>query len=418
MTKPNRAPKLPKFLLAGALVVAASLLAGCAGGTGSNAVSGDHLTIYSSLPLTGPNRQVSDQILAGEKLALKQNGGKAGKLDVGFISLNDADPKTGEWTPTAISENARKVAGDQSAIAYIGDSIPGSSVISVPIMNEAGVLTVSPLDNYAGLTVSAGVEKGEPDKYYPSGDRTFGRVVPPSNIEAEAVVAAMKKNNVKTALLISDTGLYGRSIVQTVDHKAGSIKATVAKSQIDWNKDTAAGFKAIADEASAAKVDAIFVGATSNGPDESSVDLWQALSDANSKATLYAPSALLQPDFYGKLKPALAAKTQAVSYLTLPKSYDTAGKTFVSDYKAEYGSEPGPYAVYGYTAMGAVLESLKAAKDKANDRTTVIDEFYKIKNQPSPLGEYTIDANGDTSIESFYGYSIKGGTLVSEGKLK
>ena len=75
---------------------------------------------------------------------------------------------------------------------YLGEFNSGGSAISLPITNEAGILQVSPSNTYVGLTRAEGADKGEPDKYYPSGKRTFGRVVPADHIQAAAQVAYQK----------------------------------------------------------------------------------------------------------------------------------------------------------------------------------------------------------------------------------
>ena len=49
------------------------------GGEGGGAISGDTLTIYSSLPLQGTSKGQSEAVIDGEKLALKEVGSKVGK---------------------------------------------------------------------------------------------------------------------------------------------------------------------------------------------------------------------------------------------------------------------------------------------------------------------------------------------------
>ena len=48
-----------------------------------------------------------------------------------------------------------------------------------------------------------------------------------------------------------------------------------------------------------------------------------------------------------------------------------AGQKFFTDYKAKYGKDPEPYAIYGYEAMSVVLDAIKRAGDKGNDRQAV-----------------------------------------------
>ena len=82
----------------------------------------------------------------------------------------------------------------------------------------------------------------------------------------------------------------------------------------------------------------------------------------------------------------------------LPKQLASAAPTFVSDFRTAYGHAPSVEAIFGYEAMSAVLVALRQAGPSANNRTTVINDFFGIRNQSSPLGTYSIDANGDTSL--------------------
>ena len=135
------------------------------GGQAANGEGGETVTIYSSLPLQGASRPQSEDIIKGIKLALKQANNKAGNCNVKYVSLDDATAAAGKWEAGQTSANARKVAQDDSAIAYIGEFNSGASSISMPILNEAGILQVSPSNTHYGLTKSGpGAEPGEQDK--------------------------------------------------------------------------------------------------------------------------------------------------------------------------------------------------------------------------------------------------------------
>src|SRR3954468_9323390 len=103
----------------------ALLVAACGGGDSSSSSSSGGssggsktLTIYSSLPLQGASRPQSEDVINGEKLALKQRGGKAGDITIKYVSLDDSTAAAGKWDAGQTKANARKVAQDDSAIAY------------------------------------------------------------------------------------------------------------------------------------------------------------------------------------------------------------------------------------------------------------------------------------------------------------
>jgi branched-chain amino acid transport system substrate-binding protein len=173
--------------LSAALVLLASGLIGLTGcgDEASEGEGGTTLTIYSSFPFQGAPRSISTSTANGIRLALRQVRHRAGEFELRYVSLDDSTVQAGNWTPEATAANARKAAQDDAAIAYIGDFNSGATAISLPILNEAGLAQVSPSNTAVGLTTDApGAVEGEPDKYYPTGKRTFVRIVPIDTIHA------------------------------------------------------------------------------------------------------------------------------------------------------------------------------------------------------------------------------------------
>jgi branched-chain amino acid transport system substrate-binding protein len=79
------------------------------------------VSIYSSLPLTGPQGSDGRDVLRGERLALEQAGGRAGAFTVRLVSHDAALRGHGAWDPARVFGNARRAVEDPSAIAYLGE---------------------------------------------------------------------------------------------------------------------------------------------------------------------------------------------------------------------------------------------------------------------------------------------------------
>src|SRR4029077_5098891 len=141
--------------IAALLAALALAVSGC-GAVGVSGASnlGNLLTVYSSLPLQGLSAGVSQQLVNGEKLALYEAGGHVGQFRVSYYSLDDANPVTGRWDPGITAADAKIAAQDTSTIAYLGDSHSPATAISLPLINAAGILQVSPASPYVGLTSS------------------------------------------------------------------------------------------------------------------------------------------------------------------------------------------------------------------------------------------------------------------------
>jgi branched-chain amino acid transport system substrate-binding protein len=394
--------------------MAAALLVPVACGSESSRggkVQGDTLTVFSSLPLQGPNAERGQSIINAEKLALRDNGGKAGEFTVNFVGWDDATAGDGEagWDPDRTAENARKAVENQRTIAYIGDFDSGATAVSLPITNEAGFVQVSPGSSAVGLTkLVPGAEAGEPDKYYPSGERTFARVVPADDVQASAAADWARTLGVKTVFLLGDRTPEGDGSAELfrVAARDNGGPREVGTDRVDPR---AEDYRDLAEDIAKTNPDAIYFG---GGEESNAVQLWRDLHAANPNALLIGADGLLVKSFYSRLGQSAQEKTYLTSIAQNPKQLPDRGKSFVERYVRTYGEVPDPFAAYGYTAMSLLLDAIERAGSSGNQRDDVIRETFDTSRFHSPVGTFSIDDNGDTSLRAIAGYRIRNGKPV------
>ena len=85
--------------------------------------------------------------------------------------------------------NAKMAAEDTTTIAYLGDYDSGATAVSLPLINAAGILQVSTASPYVGLTSSLDAGQDEPERFYLTGKRNFGRLQPGDPAQAAAQVS-------------------------------------------------------------------------------------------------------------------------------------------------------------------------------------------------------------------------------------
>jgi branched-chain amino acid transport system substrate-binding protein len=406
-----------RWLAVSCLIAAMSfVVAACgsdSGGGGGGKASGSTLTIYSSLPLQGDSRPQSEDVVHGEQLALEKAGNKAGKYKIKYVSLDDSVASTGKWDPGKVSENARKAVGDDNTIAYLGEFNSGASAISIPLTNEAGIPQISPSNTYVGLTRSEGAEKGEPQKYQPSGTKTFARVVPADHIQAAAQVAWMKEEGVTKLYILNDKEVYGKGIADQVEKIANEQGIKVLGN--DGIDTKAANFRALASKIKSAGADGFFFGGITQNK---GVQVFKDVNAVNPDTKLFGPDGVADSPFFEKVGPAIEKQAHITAPTLDPKEYPPAAQDFFKEFKSKYGKDPEPYAIYGYEAMSLALEAIKRAGDNGNDRKAVLDEIFKTKGRESVLGTYDIDENGDTTLSDYGGNRIEGGKLVFDKVIK
>src|SRR5215218_2096304 len=380
-------------------------------GGGGEGISGNSLTIYSSLPLQGTSKGQSEAVISGEKLALKNAGNKVGKLKIDYVSLDDStaqNPGTADEGQTA--QNARKAVQDEKTIFYLGEFNSGGTKVSLPILNKANIPQISPSNTYVGLTTDKpGSEAGEPQKYYPAQKRTYARVVPADDIQAAALVTVMKEDGCKSVHIFNDKTTYGAGLARNIELAAKDQDLTVEGD--DGTDRNAPNYRSLA-----AKVKAdCFVGSGVTG--ENYVQVFKDVAAANKTAKLYGPDGVAEASFTdpkkGGIPTEVGNRTQVtVATLGLEEFRDrkiVKAVKFFEDFDATYNDKsPDPYAIYGYETMSLALATLKAVGGQANDRAAVAKQLVNnTKDRDSVLGTYTIDKNGDTSLTDYGLYSIK-----------
>ncbi len=359
-------------------------LAGCTSGSSGNSsvtATGTTLTVYVAAP-AGNSGAPGQDVLAAEQLAFSQ---KASAVTAYRLRLR-------VLTSTKPSDTARTAIQDTSAIAYLGEVPPGDSANSLGITNAQDLLQVSPTDTAVELTQASSAVPGSPDKYYESlktYGRTFARVTPTTALEAKATIQEMQSLRVSRLYLADDGSPYGAAAALAVKDAAGS---------------------SITVSSSAGGADAMYYAASPENAAKATQAFNAALT-GNPRLKLFAPSAMVGTDLASAIT---TAKAQL--YVSqpgfLPTTLNPQGQAFTTAFLAAYHRKPAPEAVFGYEAMAAVLDIIKQAGSSANNRSTVVHDFFAIKNRPSPVGTYSINSNGDTSVAPFVFSRLQAGQLV------
>src|SRR5690349_2376228 len=418
----RRTPAIAALAAAAALAVAGCSSSGSssssAGGGSSSSASGKTVDIYSSLPLQGASTSQTVPLVNGIKLALSQAGNKAGQWTVNYQSLDDSTAAAGKWDPAQTAANARKVAADPKAVYYMGEFNSGASEVSVPILNQAGIPQVSTANTYVGLTTNLpGSAPGEPQKYYPTGDRTYLRIVPIDSIQGAADLMAMKQAGCTKVAIANDKEAYGAGLAQLIQLEKGMYGVNViSNTGID---PTASNYRTYAATIKAQGADCFFFsGITANGGTQITKDVNAALPTAK----LFGPDGMCTTAWTQASQGGVPASIDPLLECTVATQDLAAypgGKDFLAAYQAKYGtSSPDPYSIYGYEAMKLGLDTIASLGANGNNKADVLKALFAIKDRNSVIGTYGFDTNGDTTLKSYGLYTAdKSGNLVFKATL-
>ena len=290
---------------------------------------------------------------------------------------------------------------------YIGEFNSGCAEVSIPILNEAGVPQVSPANTYVGLTTNEpGSAPGEPQKYYPKGDRTYLRIVPRDTIQAAAGLITMKKDGCTKVAVANDKEAYGTGLAALLELQKGKYGVNiVSNTGID---PTQPNFRSYASTIKGQGADCFyFAGIVSNG----AVQITKDVNAAIPSAKIYGGDGVCTSSYTAASQHGVPASIDpkiqcTVATLDLP-TYP-GGKDFLAAYKKAYGSSnPDPYAIYGYEVDEArARHDLGSSVPRATTRPPCSKALFAIKARHSVLGTYGFDANGDTTLKSYGLYKV------------
>jgi ABC-type branched-subunit amino acid transport system substrate-binding protein len=378
-----------------ALLAAAWLATGC-GSAGDIArggkVSGEALTVYSSLP--DPGRGASQDIVDGEKLALFEAGGVAGAYKVNFVSVDEAPGSRADAAEGAAAA-AREAIADPQVIAVIGAAASETAMVAIPLYNAAGILHVSPGAGYSGFTDP--VAPGEPERWHPSGRHTFARLIADDRAQAPALLAAVR----------SASGGRGRPLRVAVEQEPSAAADELVAALRESARE--AGVRLVGDPARADAV--IYAG---EDP-ENAAGVAEALAREAPQALIVLPDALTRAGIAGRLAPAARRRSLLVSAAPEPGS-TPALRDFEQRLRGRLGRDPGPYAALGYEAMRSVLDAIERAGKRAGRRQAVIDAYLVPgRRSDTLLGDYAIERDGERDtppLQAFTAFRLRGGEPV------
>ena len=371
------------------------------GGSGSP----DYI-VASDLPLQGSSRSQTIEMTKAIAFELKANNWKAGKYKIGYQSCDDSTASAGKWDPAKCAANAGIYAANKSVIGVLATFNSGCAEIEVPKTNRSGLQYISPANTYIGLTHKPALP-GEPDKYYPTHKRTYARVVAADDFQGAADVLQLKALHVKSVYVLNDKEAYGFGVASAVRNLANGSKSLGVKvvGFEAWNP-KASSYTDLATKIKNSGADAVFLGGLEceNGG--------KLIKDL--RAGLGTSVVLEAPDGFSSFKDTIAHAGSASNgmYISIAgepyQNLAAAGKKFAKDFGKSIGLSPtkvNPYSNYGATAM---LVMLKAVAQSGGNRAGVSKGVYNHSFSNTPIGNFKLNANGDTNAGVISFYHVKG----------
>lgn len=402
-----------------AALAALAILSSCGARSKDSPVTrirGKTLTIYVSVPLRGVSSGSGAAVIDGAQLALTQARERIGEYRVELKILDDATVQRGGWDPGQTTIGVRTAVLDPTTIGYIGELNSGASAVSIPPLNRAGIPAVSPTSSALGLTATGpSAFPGEPQKYYPTGVRTFARVVPNDSVQALAQVRVQQSMGCTRVYVLNDGEVDGADAARSFGVAAQAAGLRVVGIQA-FPRD-ATSYRAFA--AGVAQIrpkpNCVLISADT---ESGAVPLTKQIAEAMPDVKIFGSAGLAESTFFDPSQGGIPLSIDPRVILTSPTlpiaEYPPSARAFAAAYERRYGPLA-PDSILGYEAMNLMLDAITRATDDGTAtavRSKVRAAIFSTRDRHSVLGTYSIDANGDTTLRRYGVYAIVAGQLA------
>jgi branched-chain amino acid transport system substrate-binding protein len=395
--------------------VTALIAIGCGGGGESGGGGGGGslptVKIVSDLPRQGANRAQTTTMVNAINLAIDERNGKAGEVKIAYEGLDDATAQAGQWDAAKCAENAQSSAQDDEIVGWIGPFNSGCAAVEIPILNEAGLAMISPANTYTGLTKPT-PDESEPDKYYPTGERNYARVIVTDVQQGQAGASFMADEGVETVFILDDRETYGKGVADEFQTAAEDLGIDViGREGIDGS---APNYRSLMNKIAAANPDAIYFGGIIENNAAQLIKDKVGAGMSNQEVIFVGPDGIFVDELISQ--GGNAVEGIYVSFGGIPpEKLGSAGQEFIDKYEQTYDDDVQPYTAYAYEAANVMLDAIeRASKDAGGvpDRQAVVEQVFATQDYQGVLGTWSFDEDGDTTLTKLSIQEVEDGAFL------
>ncbi len=366
-----------KLMKAGAVMALAASLVACSSGSGTNdsnnasADTGSENTYKIGLhfELTGEVADYGNTENKAAKLAIKLANEKAGYEKYQAVEY---DNKSDHTEAVTIST---KLASD-GVIAVVGPATSGASAATYPILNESGVVIVSPSATQNNITnVDPSDENSEVYDY------AFRATFEDSYQGAAMAQFAFDNLEAKKVVIYGDNSNdYSKGLVEAFQNQFTKLNGEIVSVEYFTAKDT--DFSSVLTNIKAMDFDVLYIAGYYN---EAGLIIKQAREMGIDKTIIGGDGF----DSESLIQLAGAVNLNNVYYTTGYTTVNASEKltAFIEAFSAEYNEEPSLFAALAYDATNLVIEGVE---NGAVDSDT-LKESLKTVNFSGVTGDFTFD---------------------------
>ncbi len=351
--------------------------------------------VASDLPLRGPQSAGPRAMADAIRHVVERHGFRAGGHSVGYASCDDSTAQSGTFEVRKCVANANAYTYAKDPVAVIGPHNSGCAEAQIPILNRApsGPLAiVSPSNSHPGLTQAAPVDvppfvPGQPEVFYPTGERSYARVNPTDDLQGAALALLAKRLGLGSVYFIHDGGYFEALLRRSFPRTARRVGLRVAGT--DAFDPEASSYGALADKVAQSGAQGVVLGAFAP---YGGGRVLKAL-----RARLGPLVPIMASDGFIPIIQALEEAGRAARGLYVTTTGVPAASPGLTPAARRVARELGPVANERFALQAAQAAEVVLAAIARSDgtRASVLRELQATRVRGGILGTFRFDRNGD-----------------------
>jgi branched-chain amino acid transport system substrate-binding protein len=359
--------------------------------------------IATDMPLQGAYANDGIQGTRAVRIAMQQRGYRAGSHTVGYVSCDQSTPKEA-YTSAKCRRSGRAYAAVENMVGVIGPFFSGCAIHMMPVLNRAGLAEVGPGNTYVGLTrAGPGIPADQPERFRPTGRRTFVRLAAPDDLQGRAHVKLVTERGERSAYVLHD-GVDAYGLGAAAGFRDAAVAAGVEILGFETWDPEASDYSELVRRIDRSGAEGVFLGG-------------YVLSNTGRllrqlRATLGADIPLMTTEGMLPVTVLRARAGDAAEGLLVTLSsvatekLEGAGKEFLAQFRKELNQDPCCYSVHVAQATHVLLDAI-AASD--GSRESITRALLDVEVSDGIIGDFSFDENGDVTPPLVSVYRITDG---------
>lgn len=307
--------------------------------------------------------------------------------------------------------NATLAAENDNVVAYIGPWYSANAKVSMPILNRAGIVQITPVATWPGLT-KTGFGPGEPGLFFPSGTRHFFRISTDEEQQGSRTAVWIEALEQASIYIVDDGKIEGKAVTDLFEHRALKRELQIV-GHTTLGERPGGSIEELLVDITEQETNIVYFGGEVS---EDSIAFIRALRQELPEVLVVGSQGIKNQVFIDRIGKDLAEGIYATTFGVPASLYTTQrGADFREAYVTRFEQEPTETSVFGYEAARALIHAIRASE--TNDREAILQALNTTEQFIGVFGPWSFDEHGDSTLDLVSAHIVEDGKYEFIGEL-